>query len=197
MLQGYPVRSFIGSMMAVSRQRIAQSEKATDADDAVVGDVVPIILLASEGRQITPEAVATAARLAAENRASVHVLTVARIWGSAFGLPHPGLMPTTRELQCQRDIVAEVIDELKRQRIDATGEVIRSRNAAKAIAAKADQRAYLGIVMTADPEPHWLIRGLLWSHEPYRVRRLAKLPVHLVVDKVAKPPSGAKQAPLG
>jgi hypothetical protein len=184
-------------MMTASRRPIAQIEKDRPAGDAVVGDDIPTVLLASEGRPISPEAVATSARLAIKNGASVHVLTVARIWGSAFGLPHPSLMPTTRELQSQRDIVSEAIDELKRRHVDATGEVIRSRNAAKAIAAKAGQRAYLGIVMTADPEPHWLIRGLLWSHEPYRVRRLAKPPVHLVVGAAAKPASGAKQAPLG
>ncbi len=113
------------------------------------------------------------------------MLTVARIWGSAFGLPHPGLLPTRHELQTQRNIVSEAINELESLGVDATGEVLRSRNAAKAIAVTARQRAYLGIVMTADPPPHWLFRGLLWSHEPYRVRRLTKLPVHLVVDTEA------------
>jgi nucleotide-binding universal stress UspA family protein len=167
---------------------MAETERARHASDAVADDATPTILLASEGRPISSQAVATAARLASDNRASVHVLTVARIWGSAFGLPHPGLMPTTRELQCQRDIVAEAIEELQRLGIDATGEVLRSRNAAKAIVTKLRQRAYVGIVMTADPEPYWLIRGLLWSHEPYRVRRLAKVPVHLVVD--IRPSSG-------
>ena len=162
-----------------------------NAGDSVADNATPTILLASEGRPISLEAVATAARFAAENRASVHVLTVARIWGSAFGLPHPGLMPTTRELQGQRDNVAKAIEDLERLRIDATGEVLRSRNAAKAIVAKLRQRNYLGIVMTADPEPHWLIRGLLWSHEPYRVRRLAGLPVHLVIDAPAKPATDA------
>jgi len=181
-------------MMAPPSPLVAESEKARDAGDAVAGNAIPTILLASEGRPISPDAVAIAARLAAENRAGVHVLAVARIWGSAFGLPHPGLMPTTRELQSQRDIVAETIDELKRWRIDATGEVIRSRNAAKAIAAKVGQRTYLGIVMTADPEPHWLIRGLLWSHEPYRVRRLVNLPVYLAVDAPAEIARGIDQA---
>jgi hypothetical protein len=135
----------------------------------------------------TLEAVAKAAQLASDNCAKVHVLSVARIWGTAFGLQHPGLFPSQRELQSQRDIVGNVIDALKRWHVDATGEVSRSRNAAKAIAAKAHQRMCLAIVMTADPPPHWLVRGLLWSHEPYRVSRLAKLPVHLVIDADARP----------
>lgn len=148
------------------------------------------ILLASEGRPISRNAVAMAARLATDKAAGVHVLTVARVWGSAFGLPHPGLMPTALELQCQRDIVAAAIDELERQRIDCTGEVLRSRDAAKAILAKLRQRTYSEIVMGADPEPHWLIRGLLWSHEPYRVRRLSQLPIHLVIDTPETPELG-------
>jgi len=157
----------------------AASSPRGEAHKSLEGET---ILLASEGRPISHNAVAMAARLAADKAAGVHVLTVARIWGSAFGLPHPGLMPTARELQCQRDIVAAAIDELERQGIDCTGEVLRSRDGAKAILAKLRQRKYLEIVMGADPEPHWLIRGLLWSHEPYRVRRLSQLPIHLVID---------------
>ena len=140
------------------------------------------ILLASEGRPISLAAVAKVASLAMEKGAKVHVLSVARIWGSAFGLPHPGLMPTARELQSQREIVSAAINALEQQHVVATGEVIRSRNAAKAIAKKACWQTYLAIVMTADRAPHWLVRGLLWSHEPYRVGRLARVPVHLVVD---------------
>ena len=139
------------------------------------------ILLASEGRPISPAAVAKAASIAIDTGAQVHVLSVARIWGSAFGMQHPGLFPTPRELQQQRDIVTAAIDALKRCDLGATGEVLRSRNAAKAIASRTGQGNYLGIVITADPEPHWLVRGLLWSHEPYRVRRLSKVPVHLVI----------------
>jgi nucleotide-binding universal stress UspA family protein len=140
------------------------------------------ILLASEGRPISPDAVAKAAELARNCSAKVHVLSVARIWGSAFGLQHPGLFPSQRELDGQREIVAKAINALEQRKVEATGEILRSRTAAKAIAAKARQKGYLGIVMCADEEPNWFIRGFLWSHEPYRVRRLSKLPVHLVVD---------------
>ena len=73
------------------------------------------ILLASEGRPISLAAVAKVANLAMEKGAKVHVLSVARIWGSAFGLPHPGLMPTARELQSQREIVSAAIDALEQR----------------------------------------------------------------------------------
>lgn len=139
------------------------------------------VLLASEGRPISAAAIATAARLAIDHRASVHVLSVARIWGSMMGLQHPGLQPSQRELQAQRDIVGNAIEALEKQGIVAKGEVMRSRSAAKSIAGKANTGSFLGLVMSADPEPHWLARGLMWSHEPYRVRRLTKLPVHLAI----------------
>jgi nucleotide-binding universal stress UspA family protein len=176
--------------MAKARQTGLEDGVPSGGRDAGTGVAARTILLASEGRPISPQAIAKAAQLASDARAKVHVLSVARVWGSAFGLQHPGLFPSQRELQTQRDIVADAIDQLERRRVDATGEVVRSRNAAKVIAAKARERAYLAIVMTADPEPHWLIRGLLWTHEPYRVRRLAKLPVHLVVDTAAQPARG-------
>jgi nucleotide-binding universal stress UspA family protein len=153
---------------------VIKAESSTDGPERT-------ILLASEGRPISPKAVAKAAELARDSTAKVHVLSIARIWGTSFGLQHPGLFPSQRELDGQRQIVARAIDELERRKIAATGEILRSRTAAKSIASKARQKGCLSIVMGADQEPNWLVRGFLWSHEPYRVRRLSELPVHLVV----------------
>lgn len=147
----------------------------------------PQILLASEGRAVSPGAIAKAVELASASNGAVHVLTVARIWGSPLGLPHPGLQPSARELQLQRDHVAAAIEALKQSRIDATGEVLRSRNAARAIANRAKEKLCAAIVMTADAKPNWLQRSLMWPHQPYCVEGLAKLPVHLVIDDAAKP----------
>jgi hypothetical protein len=38
------------------------------------------------------------------------------------------------------------------------------------------------IVMGADPDRNRFVGNLLWSQEPQRVRRRAKIPVVLVVD---------------
>lgn len=167
-------------MNHADQAQVEEREFQNDGSGDCTGEAA-FILLASEGRPISPAAVAMSAKLAIQSDARVRVLSVARIWGSAFGLPHPGLMPTARELQSQRDIVFAAINALERLEIVATGEVLRSRNAAKSIAAKGRQKSCLGIVITADPEPHWLARGFLWSHEPYRVCRLSRVPVHLVV----------------
>jgi nucleotide-binding universal stress UspA family protein len=138
------------------------------------------LLLASEGRPITADAVNFAARIAAGSGAWVHVLSVARVWGTSFGLPNPGLLPTKREWEQQRSIVANAIRQLKIQAIEASGQVLATRSAAKRIVAEAVSRQCDAIVMAADPPRHWVIENLLWSHEPHRVRRRARIPVYLV-----------------
>lgn len=140
------------------------------------------ILLASEGRRIPAEAVEFAVRLSRKSKAPVHVFIVARIWGSAFGLPHPGLMPTKREWQLKRDMVAEAVDQLKCRGVEATGKVVSSRNAAKRILAEAKRYRPDAVVMAAPPPRHWFIADFMWEQEPYRMRRLAELPVYLVVE---------------
>ena len=138
------------------------------------------VLLASEGRPIPAAAATFAARLAKNAGGDVHVLGIARIWGSSFGLPHPGLMPSRREWQAQHDFVAEALRRLERLGLEASGQVLSGRNAAKRILAEARKRRADAIVMAADGPRHWLINDLLWSQEPYRVRRLAPMPVYLV-----------------
>jgi Universal stress protein family len=131
------------------------------------------IMLASEGRRIAGSAVEFAAQMALKAEAPVHVFFIARIWGSAFGMPHPGLMPTKREWQVQRDLAAEAVDRLKRRGVEATGQVVSSRNAGKRILAEAKRRRPGAIVMSAPPPRHWFIADFIWDQEPYRVRRQA------------------------
>ena len=139
------------------------------------------LLLASEGRAISRLAVELAARLAKQAGAEVLVLSIARVWGTSLGLPHPALMPNKRELKEQQDRVAAALALLKRRGISASGQVLGTRNAAKRIAIEAERRRADAIVMAADPPRHWLVADMIWSQEPYRVRRRAAMPVYLVV----------------
>ena len=143
------------------------------------------ILLASEGRPISRAAVDFAARIAHPSQAPVHVLSVARVWGTAFGLPNPGLLPSKHEWDAQRRLVADAVTSLRNRGIEATGQVLGTRGAAKRLVAEAERRHCDAIVMTADPPRHWLVGNLQWSHEPYRVRRRARIPVYLVVDRAS------------
>jgi nucleotide-binding universal stress UspA family protein len=141
------------------------------------------LMLASEGPPISTAAIDYTAQLSRAANAPVHVFMIARIWGSSFGLPHPGLMPTKREWQAQHDAVAETVRQLQMRGVAARGSVVSSRNASSRILKEAARLAPDAIVMAAAPPQPWLFAGLFWDQEPYRVRRLAKCPVYLIVAK--------------
>lgn len=138
------------------------------------------ILLASEGRDIPEAAIGRVTELARRSRASVYVLSIARVHGVAFGLPNPGLLPTKREWDEQREMVGKVVKRLKRKGIDTDGRVIGTRNATKKIVEEATISGCDAIVMAADPDRNRVVGDFSWSQEPQRVRRKAKIPVFLV-----------------
>jgi nucleotide-binding universal stress UspA family protein len=107
------------------------------------------ILLASEGRPISEAALDLAAQLAAQGGGRVHVFSVARVWGSGLG------------------------------GVEATGHVLATRKATKRIVSEAERLGCGAIVMGADPPRNRVLADLMWSQEPYRVRRRAAVPVYL------------------
>jgi nucleotide-binding universal stress UspA family protein len=141
------------------------------------------ILLATEGRAIPDAAIARVAELADPSGARVFVLSIARVHGVAFGLPNPGLMPTRRELDEQRELVASAIKRLKRQGLPAAGHVIGTRKATARICEEAVKHECQAIVMAADPDRNRFTGDMLWTQEPQRVRRRAKVPVFLVLEQ--------------
>lgn len=141
------------------------------------------ILLATEGRAITDAAIARVVELADPSGAQAHVLAIARVHGVAFALPNPGLMPTKQELSELRETVSRAIARLKRKDIPATGHVIGTRKATKRICEEATAQECEAIVMAADPDRNRVVADLLWSQEPQRVRRRAKVPVFLVLEQ--------------
>ena len=141
------------------------------------------ILLASEGRPISPAAIDRVISLAKETGASVRVFSVARVHGVGFALPNPGLLPTKREWAEQREIVAKAIARLKRKGIQADGHVLGTRKATKSIVNEAAKHRSEAIVMAADPDRNRVAADFMWTQEPQRVRRRAKVPVFLVVDE--------------
>lgn len=164
-------------MSAVARPRGADDEAPVDAGPWTR------ILLASEGRPFSAAVVARTLELARAGGASVHVLSIARVHGVAFGLPNPGLLPTKREWDEQRENVRRAVARLRRKGIDADGHVLGTRNATKRIVAEARSEGCEAIVMAADPDRSRLIGDAIWSQEPQRVRRRARVPVILVRDE--------------
>ena len=143
---------------------------------------VRAVLLASEDREIPRGAVDLAARIAKRSGAPVHVFCIARIWGTSLGFPNPGLMPSKREWEQQRRNAEKAVSRLERKGVKADGRVIGTRAGAKRIAHEAARLGCDAIVMGADPPRNRALANMMWSQEPYRVRRRAAMPVFLVVE---------------
>jgi nucleotide-binding universal stress UspA family protein len=146
------------------------------------GEPFQRILLASEGRPIPDAAIARVVQLARPAGASVHVFSIARVHGVAFGMPNPGLLPTKAEWKDQRENIASAVKRLRRKGIEADGQVLGTRKTTKRICDEAAKEGCDAIVMAADPDRNRLIGDMIWSQEPQRVRRRAKLPVFLVQE---------------
>jgi nucleotide-binding universal stress UspA family protein len=145
--------------------------------------IVRAVLLASEEREIPRAAVDLAARIAQRSNAPVHVFSVARVWGTSFGFPNPGLLPTKKEWDRQYDVVRKAVARLRRKGVEADARVIGSRAAAKRILQEAKRLDCGAIVMGADPPKHALLRDFSWAQEPYRVKaRSGEIPVYLVLE---------------
>lgn len=138
------------------------------------------ILLATEGRPIHPRALEFALDLARGRGTTVHVFSVARVWGTSLGFPNPGLLPTQKEWDEQREVVRRAVKQLEQAGVEAEGRVLATRKATKRIVGEAERLGCDVIVMAADPPRNRLVADLIWSQEPYRVRRRAKIPVYLV-----------------
>lgn len=151
------------------------------------------VLLASEGRPFRTEVLRCAAELLTKEGARAHVISIARVYGSSFGLPNPGLLPTKREFEQQEKQVSDAVIWLRRRGITASGQVVGTRKGAQRICQEAGSMASEAIVMGADPDRNWLTAELMWSQEPQRVRRRAKVPVHLIVG--CQTPSRGQRRP--
>jgi nucleotide-binding universal stress UspA family protein len=134
------------------------------------------VLLASEGRPFSPSAI----RFAAGLGAPVRVLSIARVYGIKWAFPNPWLMPSRHEWAAQKELVEKAVKQLERRGLKATGHVIGTRKATKSILAEAARQGCDAIVMAADPQRGRFVSDFMWSQEPQRVQRRARVPVYLV-----------------
>jgi nucleotide-binding universal stress UspA family protein len=135
------------------------------------------VLLASSGAPISRAAARRARDLAAGQ--PVAVISILRVYGSSFGLPNPGLMPTRRERDEQVGIVDRAIRDLERLGCPADGQVTATRSAGRAIAKAARARQVSYVVMDAVPATglRRLIEGELTAVIRRRLRGAAVLDV--------------------
>lgn len=125
------------------------------------------VLLASAGRPFSDEAVQHA--VAAANGERIWVLSTARIYGTAFGLQNPGLLPTKREWAEQADLVDAAVKKIKRARGSAKGEVIATRDAAKTFIRAAQRHSVRCVVL--QPAQGGRLRRLVEGDPVARLRR--------------------------
>jgi nucleotide-binding universal stress UspA family protein len=110
---------------------------------------VAAVLLASSGSPFSRAAIRRARELA--DGETVAVLSILKVYGSTFGLPNPGLMPTRREREEQFKIVRRAIDELEQRGCTVDGQIAATRSAGRMIARVARTRQVRYIVMDASP----------------------------------------------
>jgi hypothetical protein len=148
---------------------------------SAASESLPSILLASTGKPFEREVLDHAIAMAGSPRSIVHVMSIARIWGTALGIQHPGLFPTKREWKEQLEIVGNAVRALKKAGLDARGGVIASRNPSKIIAREAGRLGCRTIVIGWRPLP-WYMTYLL-QDEVWWLYRRSKVPVVAVQRK--------------
>ena len=137
------------------------------------------VVVASEGRDIAWPVLQQVFELARPSSASVLVVGIARIWGTSLGFPNPGLNPSKQEWDARRLTARRAVEAIEKAGFEASAHVFGTRRATKRILAEARAFGADAIVMGCDKDKG-LLGDFAWSHEPYRVRGRAKVPVYLV-----------------
>jgi hypothetical protein len=112
------------------------------------------VLLASDGRyEFSEGAVARAAALSASG--TIAVVTIAKVYGTRYGLPNPWLLPTKQELEERRGWVSKTITELERQGCTVDGQVAMTRKPTRKLTEVARVRHASVIVIDETPDTGW------------------------------------------
>jgi nucleotide-binding universal stress UspA family protein len=111
------------------------------------------VLIATVGVPIPPSAIRYAVKLSGGD--PVAVISIARIYGSSLGLPNPGLMPTKKEMDEQRALVAKSVSRLERAGVEAWGQVAATRRFAKTIAGAAKARGVDHVLVVTPEQARW------------------------------------------
>jgi hypothetical protein len=125
------------------------------------------VLIATVGIAIPPTVIRRAVELS-EGR-PVAIVAIARIYGSSFGLPSPGLMPTRKEMEEQLAVVNKAIARLEKAGIEAWGQVASTRRYAKTIAQAGRARGVSSVLVVTPEVPRW--RRLMEGDTARDVRR--------------------------
>ena len=99
----------------------------------------------------------------------VAVVGLLKIYGYALGFPNPGLMPTAKERDDQRAVVAKTIELVERLGGYADGQVTATRQGARVIVAATKRRGARHVII--DRPPSGKARALIEGDLVAQVRR--------------------------
>jgi hypothetical protein len=77
----------------------------------------------------------------------VAVVTIARIYGSKYGLMNPGLLPSRREMDAQKEQVEKALKLIEKSGTEAWGQIAASRKPAKTITTVARARSSQHVIV--------------------------------------------------
>ncbi len=159
-----------------SRQRKLRG--AAKAAPRSVPDPPRRILLVSNATPIDAGVLRTVVELGSPERAKITVLGIARVYGTAFGLPNPGLRPTSGEWDAQRAYVEDAAKALRKEGFDVRTALARARNAPKVINRWVVARNFHAVVIPDPDRPRW--RRTIEGDLKHEIERRCGIPVHAV-----------------
>jgi len=140
------------------------------------------IIVASAGDPFPPEVLAKVADLAGDTRPPVFIVSIARIWGTALGLPNPGLFPTRQEMTEQGARVEAARTALVQRGFPVQTTVIRARKASKAIVRYAETCGCRVLVIAAPACSRW--QRIFFGDVPSEIKRRTTIQVEAVTVPV-------------
>jgi K+-sensing histidine kinase KdpD len=160
------------------RGKVRRGAAGTAAPRPVPDPPRRILLVSYGASPITRDVLQKTIALATPEQAKITVLGIARIFGTALGLPHPGLKPNRLEWEEQRNVVQEAADELGRRGFDVLLAMAMARNAPKLIARWVRARNFHAVVIPDPARPAW--RRRIEGDLDHEIERRAHVPVHAV-----------------
>ncbi|MEP6973730.1 MAG: universal stress protein, partial [Actinomycetota bacterium] len=136
------------------------------------------VLLASTGVPFSHDAIRRTIALATPGHAKITILSIARIHGTSFGFPNPGLQPNRLEIKEQHDIIEDAAAILRDRGFEVRVAMSKSRNAAKMIARWGNAKNFHAIVVCDAPKAAW--RRKIEGDLTREIGRRCSVPVYAV-----------------
>ena len=153
-----------------------------------------ILLVSYAASPITADVVRRTVDLATPEHAKITVLGIARVFGTALGLPHPGLKPTPVEWDAQRKVTDDAARDLRAHGFEVLIAMAKARNAPKLIGRWVRAKRFHAVVIPDPERPGW--RRRIEGEVTKEIGRYTKVPVHAVPTPSVSPRmSRARQRP--